>query len=215
MSTVALRDVAEATRNNAALMQGLLAKQMRAYLNAGRAALPPGMAVCPVDGAPKIPPMVSLLTSQKLNVLVLFDEETQARAVSSEMISTKLIRENNVMFVSEGFAGTPPKDADIEDLIDPTVYETLVRQSYAKELAGKDLKLNPKIPRIVKRFEAAFEEIGLAFHKTRVAGSFFRTMAIDPTAVMTPESLARFEQLFSLIRSRLEKSLARDAGPFH
>lgn len=184
-------------------------------VNAGRTALPPGMAVCPVDGAPKVPPMVSLLTAQKLNVLVLFDEEAQARAVSNEMVSTKLIREACVMFVSEAFAGIPPKDADIEDLIDPTVYETLARQSYAQELTGKILKLNPKIPRIVKRFEAAFGEIGLAFHKTRVAGLFFRTMATDPTSVMTADALARFEQLFSLIRNRLEKSLARNAEPFH
>ena len=88
-------------------------------INAGRPALPPGMAVCPVDGAPKVPPMVSLLTAQKLTVLVLFDEETQARAVSSEMVSTKLIRESSVIFVSEAFTGTPPKDADIEDLIRP------------------------------------------------------------------------------------------------
>lgn len=184
-------------------------------INAGRAALPPDLAVCPVDGAPKVPPMVSLLTAQKLNALVLFDEESQARAVSAEMITTKLIRGSSVMFVSEAFAGTPPKDADIEDLIDPVVYETLMRQSYSKELTGKDLKSNPNIPRIVKRFEAAFEDLGLTFHKTRVAGLFFRTMATDPTSVMTPESLARFEQLFSLIRSRLEKSLERDAGPFH
>lgn len=183
--------------------------------SAGRPALPPGIAVCPVDGAPKVPPMVGLLTAQKLNVLVLFDEEPQARAVGSEMVSTKLIRENNVLFVSEAFSGTRPQEADIEDVIDPAVYEALARQSYAKELAGKTLNLNSRIPRIVKRFEAAFEASTLVFHKTRVAGLFFRTMATDPTTVMPPESLARFEQLLSLIRKRLERSIARDADPFH
>jgi predicted ATP-dependent endonuclease of OLD family len=74
-------------------------------VNAGRSALPPGMAVCPVDGAPKVPPMVSLLTGQKLNVLVLFDEETQARNVSKEMVMAKFIREENVNVRVPGFRG--------------------------------------------------------------------------------------------------------------
>lgn len=182
-------------------------------VGAGRPSLPQGMAVCPVDGAPKVPPMVSTLTAQKLNVLVLLDDEPQGRAVAKEMITGKFIRESNVTFVSEAFA-TAPKEADIEDLIDPVVYNSLVRQSYATELTGKTLNLNARIPRIVKRFEAAFDDIGLVFYKTRVAGLFFRTMATDPTSVMTAESLARFEQLFSLIRERLQKSLVRDAGPF-
>jgi len=61
---------------------------------------------------------------------------------------------------------------DIEDLIDSTVYEALARESYAKELKGKTLKLNAKIPRIVKRLEAGFEEVGLTFHKTRLPALF-------------------------------------------
>lgn len=181
----------------------------------GKPGLPSELAVCPVDGAPKVPNMVSLLAAQKLNVLVLFDEERQARAVRDEIVTTKLIREGNVMFVSEAFSGPKPSEADIEDLVDPSVYEALARTSYAKELSGKTLKLNTKIPRIVKRLEAGFEEIGIAFHKTRVAGLFFRTMAADPSSVMTPESLARFEALFLLLDQRLQKSLDRNAEPFH
>jgi hypothetical protein len=71
------------------------------------------------------------------------------------------------------------------------------------------------LPRIVKRFEAAFEGIDLTFHKTRVAGMFFRMMATDPNSVMTVESLARFEKLFEIIRTRLDKALGRHADPFH
>ncbi len=184
-------------------------------VNAGQPGLPAGMAVCPVDGAPKVPPMVSLLSAQRLNVLVLFDEEAQARTVGKEMVTTKLIREDNVMFVSQAFADNPPQDADIEDLIDPAVYERLARDSYASELDGKNLQLNSKIPRIVRRLEAAFESIGVTFHKTRVAGLFFRAMATDPRSVMSTESLARFKKLFDLVRTRLDKSLERQAGPFH
>ncbi|HEV3305916.1 MAG TPA: AAA family ATPase [Candidatus Sulfotelmatobacter sp.] len=185
------------------------------FTAAGKSGLAAGLSVCPVDGAPKVPTMVSMLTAQHLNALVLFDDEKQARTTRDEIVASKLIREGNITFVSEAFSTKKPSEADIEDLIDAAVYESLVRESYARELKGKTLKLNSKIPRIVKRFEAAFEELGLAFHKTRPAGLFFRKMATDPASVMTPESVNRFEALFAIINERLQKSVARDAAPFH
>ncbi len=181
---------------------------------AGKSGLAPGLAVCPVDGAPKVPNMVSVLTAQHLNTLVLFDEEKQARNLRDEIVSSKLIREDSVIFVSEAFAEAP-SEADIEDLLDPKVYEELVRESYSKELKGQKLDLNPKVPRIVKRFEAAFAKSGLPFHKTRPAGLFFRKMVNDPKSVMTPETSQRFETLFLLIWKRLERSVTRAADPFH
>lgn len=184
-------------------------------ISAGKSGLTPDLAVCPVDGASKVPNMVSVLTSQKLNVLVLLDDEKQARMIRDEIVSSKLIREKNITLVSEAISGSRPTEADIEDLIDPGVYENLVRDSYAKELKGKTLKMNTKLPRIVKRFEAAFEASGLVFHKTRPAGLFFRKMATQPTTMMTPESTKQFESLFDLINERLQKSVGRATEPFH
>lgn len=184
-------------------------------VSAGKSGLTPDLAVCPVDGAPKVPNMVSVLTAQKLNVLVLLDDEKQARTVRDEIVSSKLIREQNITLVSEAISSSKPAEADIEDLIDPGVYESLVRDSYAKELKGKTLKVNAKLPRIVKRFEAAFESAGLVFHKTRPAGLFFRKMATEPTNMMTPESTKQFDALFDLINERLQKSVGRAAKPFH
>jgi hypothetical protein len=117
--------------------------------------------------------------------------------------------------VSEAIDAKKPSEADIEDLIDAAVYESLVRESYARELKGKTLKLNSKIPRIVKRFEAGFDELGMTFHKTRPAGLFFRRMATDPASLMTPETVRRFQALFAIINERLQKSIGRDATPFH
>lgn len=184
-------------------------------ISGGKSGLVPGLAVCPVDGAPKVPNMVSVLTAQKLNVLVLFDDEKQARTIRDEIVSSKLIREQNITLISEAISGSKTSEADIEDLIDPGIYESLVRESYSKELKGKTLKINAKLPRIVKRMEAAFEEVGLVFHKTRPAGLFFRKMATEPTNMMTPESTKRFEALFGLINERLQKSVGRAAEPFH
>jgi AAA ATPase-like protein len=185
------------------------------FLSAGKSGLVPGLAVCPVDGAPKVPNMVSVLTAQKLNVLVLLDDEKQARTIRDEMVSSKLIREQSITLVSEAISGSKTSEADIEDLIDAGIYEILVRESYSRELKGKPLKINAKLPRIVRRMEAAFEEVGLVFHKTRPAGLFFRKMATEPTNMMTPESTKRFEALFGLINERLQKSVARAAEPFH
>lgn len=72
------------------------------------------------------------------------------------------------------------------------------------------MKFNAKIPRIVKRLEAAFKDKGLAFNKTRPAGLFYRKMAVDPSAVMTVASVKKFERLFAIIKERLEKWVARE-----
>jgi hypothetical protein len=185
------------------------------FINAGKSGLTSGLAVCPVDGASKVPNMVSILTAQRLNALVLFDDEKHARTIRDEIVSCRLIREASVIFVSEAFDSSKPSEADIEDLIDAAVYETLARESFAKELKGNTLNLNARIPRIVKRLEAGFDELGLTFHKTRPAGLFFRKMATDPISMMTPESVKRFEALFSIINERLQKSIIREAEPFH
>jgi hypothetical protein len=185
------------------------------FVNAGKLGLPQNLALPPVDGAPKVPNMVSMLTSQRLNVLVLLDDEKQARMIRDEMVTSRLVREHQVIFVSDVFDSAKPAEADIEDLLDPTMYEALARDAYAKELQGKTLKLNVNIPRIVKRLEKGFEEIGLAFHKTRTDGLFFRKMAADPASVMTGDTTTRFDSLFLMIRERLEKVIERGNEQFH
>src|SRR6266851_4650 len=184
-------------------------------ISAGQTGLAVGLSICPVDGASKVPNMVSVLTAQHLNVLVLFDDENQAHQIRKEIITSKLIREERVILVSDCLAPQKPPEADIEDLIDPGVHEALARESYAKELKGKTLNLNPQIPRIVKRFEASFSDLGLTFHKTRAAGLFFRKMATEPASAMPREALKRFESLFAIINERLHKAVGRGAAPFH
>jgi len=159
--------------------------------------------------------MVSLLTSQKLNALVLLDDEKQALATRDEMLKSKLLRDHQVILVSEAFGTNKPAESDIEDLLDPTIYENLARDAYEKELQGKTLALNKDIPRIVKRLEKSFQDAGLVFHKTRADGLFYRKMSIDPKAVMTDDTSKRFEALFAIIAERLKKVIERAADPFH
>jgi AAA ATPase domain len=114
----------------------------------GKGCLPKKLTLTPAGGAQKIGYMVALLTSERLQVLVLFDEEKQTRETRDDLVKSKLIREGNVVFVSEGFLdASKPSEADTEDLIDASVYETLIRESYKTELRGRKLSANQKIPR--------------------------------------------------------------------
>ncbi|HVW92334.1 MAG TPA: AAA family ATPase [Devosia sp.] len=179
-----------------------------------KVALSPELTLTPAGGAQKVSYMVALLSSEELNVLVLLDEEKEARSTRDELVRTKLIREHSVVFVSEAFGQPAPKEADVEDLLDPQVYEALVRESYAQELKGKKLSLNSNIPRIAKRFEAAFEAAGLQFHKTRPARLVLSKMATDPAAIVTADVAARFETLFATINDRLRKHIDRQPEAF-
>jgi hypothetical protein len=180
------------------------------YLNdAGRTGLHRDLTITPAGGAQKVHYMVALLTSEKLNVLVLFDDEKDAKATRDDLVKGKLIRDDAVIFVTGAFGGTVPSEADIEDVLDPTVYEALVRDSYAKELKGKKLTLNAHLPRIARRVEAGFADIGIEFYKTRPTRLFLSKMASDPSTVLTPECVDRFERLCIAINTAFVKHMKR------
>ncbi|CAM5796344.1 hypothetical protein RFUL19S_04238 [Rhizobacter fulvus] len=172
------------------------------------------LTITPVGGAQKVSYMVALLTSEQQNVLVLLDQEKEAGATRDQLVKSRLIADSNVIFVSEAFVAPSPLEADVEDLLDSAVYERLVRESYAAELKGKKLELNPKLPRVAKRFEAALGALDIKFHKTRPAALFLKKMASEPEKVITDESAQRFAALFTSINSRLAKHLLRNRGPF-
>jgi predicted ATPase len=180
----------------------------------GSVALSPELTLTPAGGAQKVSYMVALLTSEALNVLVLLDAEKDARNTKDELVRAKLIREENVVFVSEGISSPASVEADIEDLLEPFVYEALIHESYANELKGKRLEPNLKIPRIAKRFEAALNEIGIDFHKTRPTRLFLQKMAADPASIVNPATMQRFSTLFGVINDRLRRHAAKSATPF-
>jgi predicted ATPase len=181
----------------------------------GKGGLPEDMTLTPAGGAQKIPYMVSLLTSERLQVLVLFDEEKQSRATRDELVKAKLIKDDNIVFVTEGFdPAAKPAEADIEDMFEPAVYDALVAESYSKELKGKKLKLNAQIPRIVKRYEQAFQNLGMEFHKTRPARLLLNKMATDAATLIPAATVARFERLFARLTKLHAANVKRNAEPF-
>lgn len=179
----------------------------------GAVSLNSGITITPVGGAQKIHYMVALLSAEGQKVLALLDYEKESRATSAELIKSKLIEERSVVFVVDAF-NEEPKEADLEDLFDAGVYETAVRECYAKELGGKELALNASVPRIAIRMEIAFRQIGIEFHKTRVTKLILKTMAVAPESVLTVDSRARFEKLFKLLNDGMDRLVERNRAPF-
>lgn len=174
------------------------------YLNSnGGGGLRGDITITPAGGAQKIPYMVALLSSEQLNVLALLDHEKDAKTTRDELVKSKLISDKNVIFIADAFGSPPPKEADMEDLIDPKVYETLVHESYAEELKGVSLKVNDKIPRIAKRFEDAFKTAGLEFHKTRPMRLLLAKMGTDPKQIVTRDVADRFRTLCEIANKRI------------
>lgn len=184
------------------------------YLTEQGLGLPPGMVITPAGGAQKVSYMVALLASQNLKVIVLFDDEPQARNAAEDLLKNKLIRDENVVFVADGFDNPPSGGADVEDLLDPEVFRRLVEESYARELEGQNLALNERIPRIVKRYEEAFGRLGMNFHKTRPAKLFLRKMAEAPEELITGATGERFRRLFGVINERSTAAERRESRPF-
>jgi predicted ATPase len=173
----------------------------------------PGMVITPAGGAQKVSYMVALLTSQQVRVVVLLDSEKESRRSGEEMVRDKLIRQDGVLYVSVAMPD-PNAEADIEDMLDPAVFDQLVRESYAAELAGESLSLNPQVPRIVKRYELAFCDLGMEFHKTRPARLFLRRMGEAPDALLANGGHQRFAALLNAATDRLEKLASSGRRPF-
>jgi hypothetical protein len=168
------------------------------------------IVLAPAGGAQKVSYMVALLAAQNLHVVVLLDSEPSTIATRDDLVKSKLIRTDAVLQVADAFAAPAPKEADIEDLIDESVFMALVNEAYKTELAGKALSPNKHIPRIVPRLEAAFTDISLQFAKSRVARLFIQRMATDPASLL----IGGAEQRFATLLGQIGKAVAKleDAG---
>lgn len=179
----------------------------------GRTGLDGEIVLTPAGGAQKTPFMVALLTSQQLRVVVLFDSEPMTEETAKHLLQERLIRDDGILFVGQVF-DPPRKGADLEDLLDEAVFVRLVEESYANELSGRPLALNPKIPRVITRVEHAFEGLGVEFFKTRPASLWTRKMATDPASVWSEATAERFERLFQRMNAAVAKMETSKRKPF-
>lgn len=170
-----------------------------------RPALPSDLVVTPAGGAQRVPTMVALLASQKLNVVVLLDQEPEGENAKRELLRQKLLGDKRIVQIP---SSTTAGGADIEDLLDPETFAALVKESYKTELLGKALHLNNNVPRIAKRYAEAFAAIGIPFNKSRPAKLFLRLAAQDPNKWITATTEDRFGALMQAINASVADAKA-------
>jgi predicted ATP-dependent endonuclease of OLD family len=160
------------------------------------------ITITPAGGAQKISYMVSLLSSQNLNVVVLLDEERDSKATRDDLVNGKIIHKNNIMFVSECMS-EDVDEADIEDLLNRDVFLKLVKSTYSD-----DLVFNTKIPRVAKQAESSLRNSDkkLKFVKAKPAREFMKLLGSDPESVMDDTSINYFETLFKSINSKIKNA---------
>lgn len=168
--------------------------------SSGRKGLNSKITITPAGGAQRVSYMVSLLSSQNLNVVVLLDDERQSRETSAELQQQGMLNRKNVVFVSDALVSNRD-ECDIEDLFNRDTFLQLVGESYGLEPAT--LKLNEKIPRIVKQIESAFSADRKNFVKTKPARVFMNHLKDGNNELLSTEELDRFEKLFELINKRM------------
>lgn len=128
-----------------------------AVINKGFDGLDPSWVIVPVGGADKLSTFVSLLGSNKLNLVVLIDISSKDKQRIQNLQDNAMLGHNNLIQISEI---TGIKNSDIEDIFEPTFYLKLVNGAYTNELA-KEISMESfsnENPRIVKRIEDYFND---------------------------------------------------------
>ncbi len=172
-----------------------------------REGLRPDITPCPVGGASRVYSIAAFISGQKLSVVALLDSEAQGKRVRDELLKTRILKKDQLLLISDPFGDN--RERDVEDLIPEDFYLALVQDSYAQELANKNIQ-NLQLPaqrppRIVKVIEEFFAANGLpTFQKTRPASLLVRTWA-DRQNGMTEPLLANFERLFKSINKLFDR----------
>lgn len=178
---------------------------MSEYLKSlGRTGLMDKITITPAGGAQKIPYLVSLLSSQHLNLLVLLDHEKEALATKNDLITNHKLTKRNVILVSEA-TENDVAELDIEDLFGPEYFLSLAEEAYRGEVTD-DLTYNDKIPRVCKRFEKAMKDSGInkQFVKAKPARLFMSKLSEGKGSNLPEEVIYSFESLFKLINKRMK-----------
>ncbi|MCG9575361.1 ATP-binding protein [Vibrio tubiashii] len=178
---------------------------MSEYLKSlGRTGLLNKITITPAGGAQKIPYLVSLLSAQHLNLLVLLDHEKDALATKADLLANHRLSKRNVILVSEA-TDSEVSELDIEDLLGSEYFLSLAEEAYKEEISDK-LTYNMNIPRVCKRFEKAMKDSGInrQFVKAKPARVFMNRLSEGCADSLPEEVITNFETLFKLINKQLK-----------
>lgn len=160
--------------------------------------------ITPARGLDRIATFVALLAAQKLNIAVLTDIGPKQRKSLDELRrrNDDLLRLGRI-FTADRYAGQP--EADIEDLLGPSLFVHLVNAAY--RLAGATALSAPASGRVLEHVETAFRTLPPevpAFDHYTPAEHLARTPAVLDGAPGLDTALDRFERLFIDLNAALK-----------
>lgn len=169
----------------------------------GKIGLDDDLVITPAGGAQKIAYLTSIMVSQKLNVTILADYDRAGKKLFDELIKTKILKENHLVFVNETIGST--QEMTIEDLFLEDYYLEFVNSAYNKELKGQQItSLTSQHPMITKRVEEELEKQNIKFYKTRPSRLMLDEFGKQSLAIPA-QVIGNFETLFKIINKRRPK----------
>lgn len=170
-------------------------------ISKGKVGLNNNITITPAGGAQKVSYLVSLLSSQNINIVLLLDDERNSRQTSAEIVSSKLLGQKNIVFVTEALE-QQTSEADVEDLFDTEMFRALISESYISEV-DVPLEFNDNIPRVTKQAEEELKRYKKKFVKTKPAKLFLSKMKDSDDDYLSENVVNRFENLFKIINKKM------------
>ena len=164
----------------------------------GNDGLNPAWTITPVGGSDKVPTFVALLGAQTdLNIAVLIDYQKKDRQRIDNLYRKKLLKKSNVLTYSDFVSSS---EADIEDMLTPRFYLTLVNGAYDTDISEECLPRGR--PRILHRIEQYLASSplprGAAFNHYRPASYLSRHIGALVDSIPQTD-LERFQRAFDAL----------------
>ena len=165
--------------------------------------LPKNLVLMPAGGATLVPYLMSLLAEPPRNPILLLTSRPPAQT-DAALSEAGLQAPKGIVFIGAGFSEAATTPVEIEDLIEPDVYDRLVRTAYRQKLDGKQLEPKVSIPCAVERYREAFARIGLSFSRREPALLIVRGSQRNLRTLLSGETAERFERLFAEVSQQVE-----------
>jgi len=177
----------------------------------GRTGLDSRWTICPTGGIDKVSAFVSLFGGNKINIAVLTDFAKGQKGKVEKLRESHLLEEGHVYTVADF---CDKDEGDIEDLLSPDLFVSIVNESYSlpdehKLTADKLNKADENTVRQVIKAEAYFRLLPNEFdtfdHFTPSSWLIQHPEFLAGDNAEVNESLDRFENVFKAFNGLLEQ----------
>lgn len=166
----------------------------------GRTGLPDRMVPVPVGKAAYLGLVAQLCESRGDAPVVVVGDRPWAE-MSEALGGHAEALEGRYVFAGEAHESVPSRRCDLEDLVEPAVYERFVQVAYGKDLKDKNLEFDSGVERLTDRSQTALERVGLSFLRTRPAKLVANGSERNIRAFLSNETADRFERLFEKVHA--------------